>query len=469
MFFKLFKNNGVFNVDYRRQLLASISATIMSLLHGIGLGWLSPMLPKLQSPEETPFNFVVDIHESSWIGAAICIGGVLGNLLFLSILDRFGRKIAMYGLAFPHMCLWLFIYFAHSIELLYAARIFGGLTGGGIYIVIPIFISEISDPSIRGRLTSLFALTLNLGVLIGYILSSYVPYHIIPWLVLPVPVMYLIIATYFPETPQYLLRKGHEEEARKSFMFYKNNIDQRGAAERITAQNQFEELKIAITHQESKSEKLTLDDIFNRKALKIICTGIVLMILNIFCGSFALINYMSSIFTATKTEMHPDINTIIIGCVQVFGTYTATILVDRFGRKILMIVSTSGMGMGMAAFGMYAFFAEETDVDLTPYSSWLPLLLMALIIFLANVGIISVTFVVLVEILPPKIRSIGSSFCLALLSLFALALLRFFPVAMYSFGLSATMWFCATVCAFGLFYISVFLEETKGKSMNTEK
>lgn len=113
---------------------------------------------------------------------------------------------------------------------------------------------------------------------------------------------------------------------------------------------------------------------------------------------------MSSIFAATKTELHPDINTIIIGVVQVFGTYTATILVDRYGRKILMIVSTAGMGIGMAAFGMYAFFAEETDVDLSNYSRWLPLLLMAAVIFLANVGIISVTFVVLVEIMPSKVN-----------------------------------------------------------------
>lgn len=118
---------------------------------------------------------------------------------------------------------------------------------------------------------------------------------------------------------------------------------------------------------------------------------------------------MSIIFTATRTELHPDINTIIIGVVQVFGTYTATILVDRYGRKILMIVSTSGMGIGMAAFGMYAFFAEETEVDLSNYSRWLPLLLMALIIFLANVGIISVTFVVLVEIMPAKVNDLSQS------------------------------------------------------------
>lgn len=127
------------------------------------------------------------------------------------------------------------------------------------------------------------------------------------------------------------------------------------------------------------------------------------MLLNIFCGSFALVNYMSSIFAAIKTELDPDINTIIVGVVQVIGTYTATILVDNYGRRVLMIVSSSGMGVGLAAFGIYAFFAEETEADLSAYSHWLPLLLMAAVIFLANVGIISVTFVVLVEILPSKV------------------------------------------------------------------
>lgn len=136
-----------------------------------------------------------------------------------------------------------------------------------------------------------------------------------------------------------------------------------------------------------------------------ICSGVVLMLLNMFCGSFALVNYMSSVFAAIKSELHPDVNTIIVGVVQVIGTYTATILVDRFGRKVLLLVSTSGMGVGLAAFGIYAFFAEETEADLSFYSHWLPLVLMAFIIFIANVGILSVTVVVLVEILPSKVSN----------------------------------------------------------------
>lgn len=131
--------------------------------------------------------------------------------------------------------------------------------------------------------------------------------------------------------------------------------------------------------------------------------GSMLIIINVFSGSFAILNYTSSIFDAVKTDIHPNTNTTIIGVVQIIGTITAIILVDRYGRKMLLMLSTASMGICLAAFGMYAFFAEETSVDLTPYRSWLPLLLMALIILAANVGVIPVTFVVLVEILPPKV------------------------------------------------------------------
>ena len=78
-----------------------------------------------------------------------------------------------------------------------------------------------------------------------------------------------------------------------------------------------------------------------KTSLKALCTGVVLIAINMFSGSFALINYMTTIFAATHTELlDPGANTIIIGVVQIIGAYSATTLVDRFGRKILLMVST---------------------------------------------------------------------------------------------------------------------------------
>ncbi|XP_017858723.1 PREDICTED: facilitated trehalose transporter Tret1-like [Drosophila arizonae] len=467
MFIETFKS-GIFNKDFRRQLLVTLSAIIITFCHGIGLGWLSPMLPQLQSAAETPLDFVIDVSEASWVGSMISFGGFSGNFLFSFVMNRFGRKVALYGLALPHTCIWILFYFADSVEWLYAARVCAGLSGGGMFIVLPLFIGEIADKSIRGRLCSFFSLAINIGIMVGFIISSHVPYHVIPCTVVVLPICYVLLTTRFPETPQQLMRWGREEEAKRSLKYYCNCDGPTPSKESERAyQKQFQEMRDALQQQtkESGSESLTLSDFCNKRALKAIATGLVLMVGNIFTGTFAFINYMSNIFERVHTQLEPNTNTIIIGAVQIVGTLASIYLVDRHGRKILLIVSCAGSALGTGAFGLYAFFGDETEADLSAISSWLPVTIMALNIFLANVGIISVTMVVLVEVLPPKIRAVGTSACLGCLSCFAFTSLKAFPLMMEYWGLAATMWGCAAVSVLCFFYVIVFMEETKGKSI----
>ncbi|XP_014100018.3 facilitated trehalose transporter Tret1 [Bactrocera oleae] len=466
MLFNLCNNSeGVFNSAYRMQLLAAVSVTIITFCNGIGIGWFAPMLAKLQSPTESPLDFVATVEQGSWIGALICLGGLTGNLIFGVLAVHTGRKCCIYLLAIPHMCFWLLVYVAPSIEYLYAARFASGLTGGGTWVVIPIYIGEIADPTIRGRLTSLFTLSLNGGMLFGYILSSYVPYHIIPMAVILLPVLYLLIAIYFPETPSYLLHCGKEEEAEKSLKFY---LNYKALTKLETEQFniKYAELKSAVKQQRAQSDAVTLRDFFTKRSLRAFSIANTVALINIATGSFALLSYMTTVFVAVKTDIHPDTNTVIIGVVQILGAYIAMILVDRFGRKVLLLISTASTGIFLTAFGTYAFFVEGTNVDLTPYSSWLPLVLMALIILTANVGLIPVPAVLIVEILPTKIRAKGVSFCMALLSIFAFIMLKVFPPCMEAFGLATTIWAFAAFSAFGLLYIAIIVPETKGKSMN---
>jgi len=82
--------------------LSVLAATLITFCHGIALGWLSPMLPKLLSPQETPLSFSIDVGEASWLGAVISIGGITGNFSFSYLMNRFGRKVSIYALAVPH-------------------------------------------------------------------------------------------------------------------------------------------------------------------------------------------------------------------------------------------------------------------------------------------------------------------------------------------------------------------------------
>lgn len=126
------------------------------------------------------------------------------------------------------------------------------------------------------------------------------------------------------------------------------------------------------------------------------------MALNQFSGSFAFFNYMSDIFAQTGTDIHPNTCSTIMGVAQIIGTCFTMMLVDRFGRKILMLVSSGGMAVGLIGFGLYM---QYSSAELKLEYNWLPLVIMTYIILIASIGVVALLFTVLVEVLPTKVRT----------------------------------------------------------------
>ncbi|XP_055919560.1 facilitated trehalose transporter Tret1-like [Eupeodes corollae] len=453
---------SLFYENYRRQLLATLTVNVLALSHGIGLGWVAPMLLTLQS-SDSPLTFHVSVEEASSIGAFVSVGGLIGNFSFGVLLDLIGRKKCLYLLAVPHICFWCMVFFANDVYYLYIARVLGGTTGGGTYVVLPIFVAEIADSRVRGTLASGFGFALSIGMLLGNIIGSHISYLLIPCLVMVLPVIYLILVVQFPETPQYLLRNGYNDAAEKSLKYYRN-IKGHTKDEVLQFEANFNELKSCITSSTNK-QKASFKDLCNPTSVKALLIGIVLMFVFGFSGIYALISYSSLIFAEAKSSLDPKTNTIIIGVFQIIGSYCAFIMIDRYGRKFLMTMSTAGMCIGFTIIGVYSYMGSK--IELTNVT-WLPVVLMSMIILSANIGVISVTFIVLVEILPTKIRSFGTTFCLVLSSLFTTIVVKAFPVLMVSAGLAVVMWIFATATAFGFIFFLIFLKETKGKNLDTE-
>lgn len=137
-----------------------------------------------------------------------------------------------------------------------------------------------------------------------------------------------------------------------------------------------------------------------KPALKGFAASFVLNLGYQFSGVFSFINYMSDIFKASGSVVDVNTGTIIIGVVQIVGVYTSTIFVDIVGRRLLMLISTFGVGIGCVAFGCFTYFAQFHD--LSDYD-WLPLVLMIFICYVANIGLIGIFFLVLVELFPVKV------------------------------------------------------------------
>ncbi|XP_037708825.1 facilitated trehalose transporter Tret1 [Drosophila subpulchrella] len=441
----------------RNQFLVTLLVNIATFSHGLGVGWMSPVMRDLQT-EDSPLGFPVLVDQVSWIGSVVGIGSVMGNLLAGFLQDRIGRKLVLLFIALPYTVFWFLVYFVQSVEFLYIGRLMAGITGGTCYVVLPTFISEIADSNVRGRLGSIILLSVNTGVLAGYIVSTSFDYFTSPPFIIALPVCYFICIFLFPETPHHLIRKGKVEAAKKSFMFYKNITK-----DDIKAESEFEELKYLLTkEQNEKAKSFNYKDFITKPAFKAYASAGVLLMSNQFSASFCVTTYLSDVFAASHTTLNLSMCTIIIGALQIVGNYVTTLLCDKYGRRILMLISTSGASACLLAFGTFTYFAALTDLTMV---GWLPLVILSLFVLFCNVGMVGCLFVVLVELFPAKIRSVCVSTFVVILSSTVFLTLKIFPICMAVWGISITMWCCSGITFAGFLYFFFFLEETNGKSL----
>lgn len=128
----------------------------------------------------------------------------------------------------------------------------------------------------------------------------------------------------------------------------------------------------------------------------------VLLVANQFTGTFCFTSYAADIFEISHSTLDVGMSTIVIGVVQIIGTLTTILLCDRFGRRILLLISSMGACLCLAAFGIYIYFAERYDLS---FIDWFPLVILSVNIFLCHIGLVGILFVVVVETLPAKVSN----------------------------------------------------------------
>lgn len=117
---------------------------IVVMASGVGLSWTSPSIEILQSDESPLPSGKIQFEEASWIASLWSVGGLIGNFLYLFMTNKFGRKMPIISLAFPKIVCWLMVLFAQNVYYLYISRILYGIVLGGAFVVVPLFIREIS-------------------------------------------------------------------------------------------------------------------------------------------------------------------------------------------------------------------------------------------------------------------------------------------------------------------------------------
>ncbi|XP_069700469.1 facilitated trehalose transporter Tret1-like [Periplaneta americana] len=454
------------------QYLAASLAAIGAMCAGTLEGWTSPALPYLQG-NYTEGDVISD-DEASWIGSLAPLGALVGALPAGFLADMFGRRRVLLMLTVPFAVGWVITVLAdRSVCLLYTARIIIGLATGASTVVIPVYNEEISETNVRGELGSYLDISLTLGILYVYAIGAFVPYI---WLCIAcgvIPILYGATFFWMPESPMYLLSKGKSAEAEKSLRWLRNT-QMLDSPTNPTIDAELQDMWSLVKKEDCDNcyvqessrwaafKQLISNVSYKSPTFKTVTVVVGLMLLQQLSGINAVIFYTVDIFQDAGSSLSPYYCTLILGVVQVAFTYIAALLVDRLGRRVLLLFSNTVMAISLLVLAVF-FFYKEAGFDMHSWT-WIPLAALNLYIVSFSLGIGPIPWIMMVELATIETKGWVSSLGVSVNWAMVFVMTKLFVVMSNNLGQAATYGILCLVCVFGSFFVVFCVPETKGKT-----
>jgi sugar porter (SP) family MFS transporter len=441
--------------------LAATSAALGGLLFGydwVVIGGAKPFYEiyfQLSSP-----------RLQGWAMSCALIGCLIGAVAAGRLSDRFGRKYLLTLSALVFAASSLGTALAAHFTAFVAWRILGGFAIGLASGVSPVYLAEISPAHLRGRLVSLNQMAIVIGILLAQvvnwliarpvpagatateILASWNGQSGWRWMfgVTAIPSLLFLVATFFvPESPRWLATKGRNQQAL-------------GVLRRLGGEIYARQVMDAFRETTGEERRVSLIHELPRPGIaRALVLGIVLAVLQQWCGINVIFNYAQEIFAASGYQISGILfNIVITGAVNVVFTVIALVTIDRFGRRFLLLTGVAGLTIIFTILGMlYRLHFQGIPM--------LVLVLAAIACYAMSLA--PVTWVVISEIFPNRIRGGAVSIAVTALWIACFALTYTFPMLNAAIGTSGVFFAYAIVCVAGLLFLYWRLPETKNRSL----
>lgn len=435
--------------NMRTVYLLTAVAALGGLLFGYDTAVISGAIGFLK------IKFQLSAAMTGWAASSAIIGCIFGAMFAGWASDRFGRKkvllltailfaVSAIGAAFPSNLMQFAVF-----------RFIGGLGIGAASMVSPLYITELAPAAIRGKLVSYYQLAIVIGILVIFFVNTLIQgmgdeaWNVeYGWRLMMAsgvfPAALFLIALFFvPESPRWLTKEGREDEA----LDILSSIN--GAAK---AGEILREVKSTL-HEEQG----TLGELFTGRFRKAIFVGIVLCVFSQVQGINAIMYYAPEIFKSIGTGTESAFQqTVIIGIINTLFTFVAINWVDKWGRKTLLLWGGAGMALSLFMVGL-AFHFGWTGYGLLLF------ILMYIACFAASYG--PVTWVVISEIFPIKMRGVAMSVATFALWVAVYIVTQLFPILLESAGAAPTFWIFGTMSLLAFFFVWSQVPETKGRTL----
>jgi sugar porter (SP) family MFS transporter len=440
-------------------LLATVAA-LGGLLFGydwVVIGGAKPFYEKF---------FRLDSEQAiGWANSCALLGCLAGSVLSGAGADRFGRKKLLIGSAVLFAVSSVATGWAQTFAQFVTWRIAGGVAIGIASNVSPVYIAEISPAPWRGRMVAMNQMTIVVGILAAQIVNWRIAKPVAAgataemirqswngqagwrWMFTAVAVpavIFLAGALSIPESPRWLATRGQKDRARRT-------LARIGGGE--YADRELGEVLAATAHERGSR----WDELLTPGVLKVLGIGVFLAVLQQWSGINVIFNYAEEIYRNAGYGVNDILfNIVITGAINLVFTLVALAFVDRLGRRVLMLAGCGGIAICHSLLGFSYYFGLKG--------------LPVLICTLATIGcygmsLAPVTWVLISEIFPNRIRGAAVSISVSALWIACFVLTFTFPILNRALGPAATFWLYAGICLAGFVFIQLAVPETKGKTL----
>jgi MFS transporter, SP family, xylose:H+ symportor len=421
----------------------SLVSAMGGYLFGFDFAVITGGLPFLRD------QFGLDAYWEGFTTGSLALGCMFGCLVAGGLADKYGRKPGLMVAAITFALSSLAMSMAPNLTFFVAARFFAGIGVGMASMLSPMYIAEISPAGMRGRMVAINQLTIVLGQVITHF-ENFQLREIGPdawrWMfgLGVVPSLLFFGGVFFlPESPRWLLGKGRENEARRTLGRIGNQDFVNNTVEAIRK----------TFHGETKTN---FRQIFEKAIFPAVLVGIGLAVFQQFCGINVVFNYTTNIFKSIGASTSEQLlQAVYISIANLIFTLFAMTLVDRWGRRPLMLIGAGGLAVLYVIIGFILYGGTGHGLSV--------FILMAIGIYAMSLA--PLTWVLISEIFPNRVRGVATA--IAVLSLWAayFILVFSFPIIEKNFGDASAFWGYAVICVIGFFFILMKVKETKGKTL----
>jgi sugar porter (SP) family MFS transporter len=402
-----------------------------------------------------------------WAMGSALVGCIFGAVLSALLADKWGRKNSLILAAALFIVSAFGTGYVDGFTTFIIYRLIGGLGIGLASTISPMYIAEVAPAKYRGQFVAINQLTIVIGILAAQIANWGIAETIPPdfgeteiyaswngqtgwrwmfWAELIPAGLFLFLMFAVPKSPRFLVKIGKGPAATKV-------LEKIGGREYALS----EVRNMKLTLQNGAGQKISTSELKNKKVLPILIIGIVLAVFQQWCGINIIFNYAEEIFSAAGYTVGDMLfNIVITGSVNLLFTLVAMRTVDSWGRRKLMLFGSMGLAITYTLLGAAYYFG---------FSGWPVLVLVVMAISIYAMSLAPITWVVLSEIFPNRLRGLAMSIATFSLWIASFVLVFTFPIMNSALGEYGTFWAYSLICVGGYIFIKRKLPETKGKSL----